>query len=183
MKTNVKIPAPSRWRRLAPQSVRATWLATIAHRGQTDLDGKRYAEHLRRVSRRTDTADESTVAWLHDTIEDTPVTEADLRAHGFSDRVVEAVLAITHWPGQDDAEYVEQVLANELAVTVKQYDLLDHLETGRGARGRYGNTDWFPPTVMVGHPKLPFYIDFLGRIDQQLDASDVPLERGRHSGT
>ena len=156
-----------KWSKLVPQSVRAAMLAAKHHAKQTDLAGRPYINHLRRVSRQTATAEESAVAWLHDIIEDTPVTATDLRDLGFSDRVVEAVLAITHWPDQDYSDYTEQVLANELAVTVKRYDLLDHVEEGRGAEGRYGEPGWVPPAVMVGHPKLPVYVTFLERLGVQ----------------
>ena len=153
-----------KWLKLVPQSVRAAVLAAKYHAKQTDLDGQPYVNHLRRVSRQTATAEESTVAWLHDIIEDTPVIATDLRDLGFSDRVVEAVLAITHLPDEPYDAYTERVLVNELAVTVKRYDLLDHVETGRGAEGRYGEPGWVPPAVMVGHPKLPIYVTFLERL-------------------
>jgi len=150
--------------KLVPQSVRAAVLAAKYHAKQTDLDGRPYVNHLRRVSRQTATAEESTVAWLHDIIEDTPVIATDLRDLGFSDRVVEAVLAITRLPDEPYETYTERVLANELAVTVKRYDLLDHVEAGRGSEGRYGESGWVPPAVMVGHPKLPIYVTFLERL-------------------
>ena len=86
--------------KLVPQSVRAAVLAAKYHAKQTDLDGRPYVNHLRRVSRQTATAEESTVAWLHDIIEDTPVIATDLRDLGFSDRVVEAVLSQGSGAGQ-----------------------------------------------------------------------------------
>ena len=150
--------------KLVPQSVRAAALAAKHHANQTDLVGRPYIEHLRRVSHQTATAEESAVAWLHDIIEDTPVTATDLRDLGFSERVVEAVVAITRPKSMEYPVYTEQVLANELAVTVKLYDLLDHVEEGRGAEGKYGEPGWVPPAVMVGHPKLPVYVTFLERL-------------------
>jgi hypothetical protein len=43
-------------------------------------------------------------AWLHDVLEDTAVTEEELRAQFPAEVVVDAVLALTHAPGEDRDE-------------------------------------------------------------------------------
>ena len=159
--------------KLIPQSVRAAKLAAEAHSGQTDLVGDPYIYHLKRVARMTGSSDEATVAWLHDIIEDTPITSADLKAHGFKPRVVEAVEAITHLKGQNYDDYMDQVGRNPLAVTVKRYDLLDHVN--HKAKGIYGQPDWEAPPVMQGHPKLPIYEKFLAYLKLVTIIGYVPV--------
>ncbi len=159
--------------KLIPQSVRAAKLAAEAHSGQTDLTGEPYILHLKRVARMTNSSDEATVAWLHDIIEDTPITSADLKAYGFKPRVVKAVEAITHLPGQPDDEYMDQVARNPLAVTVKRYDLLDHVN--HKAKGIYGQVGWEAPRVMQGHPKLPVYKKFLAYLKLVAVIGYVPV--------
>ena len=150
--------------RLLPASLRAVYVATVAHHDQTDLQGRPYINHLRRVAEQTSTIEERTVAWLHDIVEDTAVTLDDLRTYGFRPNIVEAVEAMTRQPGERYDDYAERVLENTLARAVKLCDLLDHVQEGLGAVGEYGDPDWQPPTAMVGHPKLPIYKEFLTRL-------------------
>ncbi len=160
-------------KKLIPQSVRAAKLAAEAHSGQTDLIGEPYIHHLKRVARMGYSSDEVTVAWLHDIIEDTPITSADLKAHGFKDNVIKAVEAITHLKGQDYDDYMEQVAHNPLAVTVKRYDLLDHVNYK--AKGVYGRVGWEAPPVMQGHPKLLIYKKFLAYLKLVAIVGYVPV--------
>ena len=53
-------------------------LATRAHSGQTDKAGLPYITHPERVAGRLDTPEEQVVGWLHDTVEDTEVTIAEI---------------------------------------------------------------------------------------------------------
>jgi hypothetical protein len=54
--------------------------AVAAHEGQTDKAGRPYIEHPRRVARRLDTPEALAAAFLHDVLEDTEHTAADLAA-------------------------------------------------------------------------------------------------------
>ena len=110
---------------------------------------------------------------MHDIIEDTPITSADLKAHGFKDNVIKAVEAITHLKGQDYDDNMDQVASNQLAVTVKRYDLLDHVNYK--AKGVYGRVGWEAPLVMQGHPKLPIYKKFLAYLKLVAIVGYVPV--------
>ena len=86
---------------------RAIALAAVAHAGQIDKAGNPYILHPLRVmlNVRVDAArmDAARIAAvLHDVVEDTPVTPAQLRELGFSDTVITAVAALTKHPGEDD---------------------------------------------------------------------------------
>lgn len=112
----------------------AEQVASEAHAGQTDKAGRPYLDHPRRVAARVATTtsdpDALAAAWLHDVVEDTPVTLDRLREVGFSESVVEAVDALTRRPGEGD-EYYRRVAANDVARLVKQADLWDNTHPDR----------------------------------------------------
>lgn len=104
---------------------KAILLATNGHHGQFDRGGKPYILHCLAVLHTVDSDDEEVqcIAVMHDLIEDTKTTYADLREAGFTERVIAGVRAITKVPGYTYEEYQEQVLANKDAVLVKMADL------------------------------------------------------------
>jgi pimeloyl-ACP methyl ester carboxylesterase len=135
------------WGDLAPGTAeaRAERLAVLAHRGQVDKLGVDYVEHpravvalLRRSSLFAALApreQEAAVlaAWLHDVVEDTPVTEDDLRAHGFDAAVVEAVGLLTRSDDVPDEDYYAGVRAHPVARAVKVADVAHNTDPGRQA--------------------------------------------------
>ena len=110
---------------------RAIALAATAHAGQVDKAGQPYILHPLRVLLRLSDPDARMVAALHDVVEDTAVTLADLAAEGFSPAVIEAVDALTHRPGEAYPDYVRRAAANPLARQVKRADVLDNLDATR----------------------------------------------------
>jgi len=109
----------------------AVEIAQKAHRGQKEKNGRPYIEHSIRVMREANSEAAQIVAVLHDVVEDTAVTLADLRAAGFSDRVLAGIDAITKRPGEDYDAYIERLAADDLALEVKLADLRDNLDAGR----------------------------------------------------
>ena len=57
-------------------------LAEERHRGQVDKAGQPYIGHPARVACRLSGEDEQVVGWLHDTVEDTGLSLAEVRARG-----------------------------------------------------------------------------------------------------
>lgn len=102
---------------------RARELAVSAHAGQLDKAQVPYIEHVAWVASHCEpNSIEQIVAWLHDVVEDTPVTLDDLRAE-FPEVVVEAVDAITARPGEARELYYERVRSNDVALVVKHVDV------------------------------------------------------------
>ena len=66
-------------------------IARQRHAGQTDKGGHPYIGHPQRVAAMVSSPLERTVAWLHDTVEDTGYTENMMRADGFDEQVIETV--------------------------------------------------------------------------------------------
>lgn len=112
----------------------AVALATSAHEGQVDKSGRPYIGHPLRVMASVEGEHAQMAAVLHDVIEDTPVTAEDLTARGCPSDVVDAVVALSHLPGEPQEDYLRRVAANPLAVTVKRADIADNLSPARTAR-------------------------------------------------
>ena len=100
-------------------------LATNAHRGQTDKAGLPYITHPQRVAARLDTPEAQVVGWLHDTVEDTPLTVRDIEA-AFGPETAAAVDAVSRREGEAWSDYLERVAANPMARQVKISDLIDN---------------------------------------------------------
>lgn len=116
---------------------RAEQIARRAHAGQVDKIGEDYIQHVSRVAllAKEYGPDAEAAGWLHDVIEDTPVTVDDLVAEGISPAVIEAVLLLTRpktkglIAGPTYAEYIDAIWlsGNVIAMAVKVADLRDHL--------------------------------------------------------
>lgn len=115
---------------------RAQALATEAHAGQVDKVGVPYIEHPARIAARARAAgdgdDAEIVAWLHDVVEDTDVTLAEID-RDFGPEIARAVDAITRRDGEGDA-YYGRVAADPLALVVKRHDIADNTAPERTAR-------------------------------------------------
>jgi (p)ppGpp synthase/HD superfamily hydrolase len=110
---------------------RAVQIASAAHAGQTDKAGHPYLLHVLRVALAVHDPDARIVAVLHDTVEDTSVTFAQLYAEGFSRKVLEAVRCLTRRRGTAYADYVVELKGNALARQVKLADLTDNSRLDR----------------------------------------------------
>lgn len=108
-------------------------LATNAHAGQFDRGGKPYILHPLKVMHYLKTDDEELqcMALLHDVVEDTKTTWADLKEIGCTERVIAGVKALTKMPGQSYEEYKSGVFANEDAMRVKMADLRHNTDIRR----------------------------------------------------
>lgn len=124
----------------APSSlvVRAFTLAQDAHRGQVDKVGRDYLlGHLTPVAQALRPYGDHAEAagWLHDVLEDTPVTVADLVHRGFPDAVIDAVLACTRRDGETYPALIARAAAHPLGRLVKLADNWVNL-TGLGTLAR-----------------------------------------------
>lgn len=104
-------------------------LAKAAHAGQTDKANEPYFGHLERVAQRVSLYEDRTVAYLHDILEDTDLTDVDLIDAGFRRETVDAVLTLTRRKGERYLDYIDRVAkwGTPGAVLVKLADLADHL--------------------------------------------------------
>ncbi len=106
-------------------------LALHAHRGRTDKAGAPYILHVLRVMLAMDDDAARMAAALHDVVEDSEYTLADLRARGFPRKVVAAVHALTRRPGESYEAFILRAAANPIARRVKLADLEDNMDVCR----------------------------------------------------
>lgn len=126
---------------LSDESTHEHWLVELramalsvaqeAHRGQVDKGGHEYILHPLTVAAMVYSFDESIVALLHDTVEDTDVTLQDLLDKGFPPYIVEAVDAISRRRGEGREDYIRRVKQNRLAAAVKIADLRHNSDLSR----------------------------------------------------
>jgi (p)ppGpp synthase/HD superfamily hydrolase len=112
----------------------AIQLARRAHEGQLDKGGRPYIGHPLRVMGSVSGVHERMTAVLHDVIEDTPVTLADLRAANCPAEVLDAVAALSKQPDEAQTSYLDRVKANPIALRVKRADIADNLSQDRMGR-------------------------------------------------
>lgn len=106
-------------------------LARRYHAGQTDQAGQPYMGHVERVVARVTDPDEKLAAALHDVLEDTPLTTADLERAGCPPRVLVAVEALTRRPDERYSEFVRRASDDPIARAVKLADLDDNADEAR----------------------------------------------------
>jgi len=113
---------------------RAIAIAAQVHAGHRDKVGESYILHPLRVMLRMPSAELRIIAVLHDVLEDSAMTDEDLRHAGFAPAVVEAVVALTRQPREPYKALVKRAARNPLARTVKLADIADNLDQVRRAR-------------------------------------------------
>lgn len=119
----------------------AMTMAVRVHRGQVDKAGKPYLQaHVADVAARVRRADHQddegiVVAWLHDVLEDgsqPEYLEFEIRRI-FGNAIVDAVVAITHQPGEPRDDYYARVKTNPIALRVKLADVASNTDPRRTA--------------------------------------------------
>ena len=104
---------------------KAISVATAAHEGQFDKGGKPYILHpLHLMNQLMFDIPLAVIAVLHDVVEDSAYTFDDLVMEGFSDRVLAALILLTHNDLDDYLQdYIPKVCSNHDAIRVKRKDL------------------------------------------------------------
>lgn len=108
-------------------------IAIKAHSGQIrtigDDKGKPYIIHPERIAARFDDEILQSVAWLHDVIEDTSITEGRLWGRGIPAEIVHAVVALTRRKNENYFYFILRVKKNEYARQVKIADIHDNIQS------------------------------------------------------
>ena len=102
-----------------------------AHKNQTDKSGMPYVFHPFHLAEQMKDEDTTIVALLHDVVEDTDYTIADLKRMGFPTNVLEALELLTHNDGTPYMEYVAKIKDSPIAKAVKLADLEHNSDLSR----------------------------------------------------
>ena len=118
---------------------RAIVFATFHHNGQMRKFGSTepFIFHPLRVMLKMKTDVERVVAVLHDVLEDTDATPEDVEkefplGHPDHDVIYNALRAITRYPDEKYADYIDRVTQHPVAVRVKIEDIKDNINGGEG---------------------------------------------------
>lgn len=106
-----------------PLTVKAIKLAFEKHEGQTDKAGLPYVLHPIHLAESMTDEISTVAAVLHDVIEDTDCTFAQLEEMGFPEESIDAIRLLTHDENEPYLEYVRRIGANPVARKVKLADL------------------------------------------------------------
>jgi (p)ppGpp synthase/HD superfamily hydrolase len=112
---------------------RAIEIAVQAHKGQVDKAGQPYILHPLRVMMNVHSDNAKIVAVLHDVIEDSNLTLADLIIEEFSLDIVDALRLLTKRRYDKYFDYIHNIKdsKNNLAILVKLADLEDNMDMSR----------------------------------------------------
>ena len=110
---------------------KAIEIAARAHRGQIDKAGDPYILHVLRVMLRMTDETGMVAGVLHDIIEDTPWTAADLAAEGFPPEVVRVIQLLSRNEGESYEDFISRLAPDPLARSIKIADLEDNMDPRR----------------------------------------------------
>lgn len=102
---------------------KAMQICYAAHEGQVDKSGVPYVFHPLHLAEQMETEEEICTALLHDVVEDTKWTLAELEAEGFPASVLDAVRLLTREKDVSYMAYIERLSGNRIARKVKLADL------------------------------------------------------------
>ena len=114
-----------------PLTKKALALCFEAHKEQRDKSGLPYVFHPFHLAEQMDDESSAVTALLHDVVEDTPYTFADLAAMGYPREVLDALRLLTHDDAVPYLEYVAKIKQNPIARKVKLADLRHNSDLSR----------------------------------------------------
>ncbi len=109
---------------------RALALMCEKHKNQVDKAGMPYILHPFTVAMSMPDEITTTIALLHDVVEDTDTT-FDSLSEQFPDTVIEALRLLTHDKDVSYEDYIKLIATNKFAKIVKMADLRHNLQSGR----------------------------------------------------
>ena len=158
--------------------------AAVKHKGQKRRDGSPYINHPLAVAGLVNKSEYDkkekhiAAALLHDVLEDTDATEEELKKI-VTDDVIKAVRILTRGKGQDEAEYVHNILQDHIASVVKSCDkihnLWDCVYAGEPGKTRNSRDKKFAERY-IDKAKKYYYGKFSYALDRQIEMSEYLLE-------
>ena len=109
---------------------KALALCFEAHKDQLDKSGLPYVFHPFHLAEQMTDEVTTIVALLHDVVEDTPYTLADIETE-FGIEVTDALRLLTHDKNVKFSDYVRKIKENPIAKAVKLADLTHNSDTSR----------------------------------------------------
>lgn len=110
---------------------KAMRIAFEVHNEQVDKSGIPYIYHPTIVAEKMKDEITTCVALLHDVVEDSNMTFAQLKEEGFTKEIIDALRLLTHDEGKPYMDYIRKIKENPVATEVKIADLEHNSDLSR----------------------------------------------------
>ena len=107
---------------------KAIKIACEAHQGQSSINGEPYILHPLRLLIKAKSNEERIIAILHDVIEKTNISLADLKNKGFDQNIISSIDSLSRRGSESYFEYIERLMKNKISVKIKLLDLADNIK-------------------------------------------------------
>ena len=106
---------------------KAITIAFEAHQGQSSINGEPYILHPLRLLVKAKSNEERIIAVLHDVIEKSNFTLADLKNKGFDQNIISAIDSLSRRRSESYIDYIGRLMQNRISVKIKLLDLADNI--------------------------------------------------------
>ena len=107
---------------------KAITIACEAHQGQSSINGEPYILHPLRLLIKAKSNEEKIIAALHDVIEKSNISLADLKNKGFDQNIISSIDSLSRRRSESYIEYIERLMQNKISVKIKLLDLADNIK-------------------------------------------------------
>tara|TARA_Y100000816_G_scaffold253449_1_gene205010 strand:- start:8 stop:433 length:426 start_codon:yes stop_codon:yes gene_type:complete len=107
---------------------KAITIACEAHQGQSSINGEPYILHPLRLLIKAKSNEERIIAILHDVIEKTNISLADLKNKGFDQNIISSIDSLSRRRGESYVDYIGRLMQNRISVKIKLLDLADNIK-------------------------------------------------------
>ena len=107
---------------------KAIIIACEAHQGQSSINGEPYILHPLRLLIKAKSNEERIIAILHDVVEKTNISLADLKNKGFDQNIISSIDSLSRRRGESYVDYIGRLMQNRISVKIKLLDLSDNIK-------------------------------------------------------
>ncbi len=107
---------------------KAITIACNAHQGQSSINGEPYILHPLRLLIKAKSNEEKIIAALHDVIEKSSISLADLKNQGFDQNIIGSIDSLSRRRSESYVDYIARLMKNNISVKIKLLDLADNIK-------------------------------------------------------
>ena len=107
---------------------KAITIASEAHQGQSSINGEPYILHPLRLLIKAKSNEERIIAVLHDVIEKSNISLADLKNKGFDQNIISSIDSLSRRKSESYVDYIGRLMQNRISVKIKLFDLADNIK-------------------------------------------------------
>ena len=107
---------------------KAITIASEAHQGQSSINGEPYILHPLRLLIKAKSNEERIITVLHDVIEKSNISLADLKDKGFDQNIISSIDSLSRRRSESYIDYIGRLMQNKISVKIKLLDLADNIK-------------------------------------------------------